>query len=204
VPPIRRVTGVAPVTPNRWGQVWPHGSALTGRRAAPTRLWPWQARFRGPDGIQRPAPVTFDSKLDADAWLASQTRDSAVAVWAPPRSGVPVSARCAFGTTQTPWLERPRPEASTRALYRDLLDDLILPTLGDIYLDKDHANDGADVARPARDKTPTRRAHAYSLLRPYALPRSRRDHQRQPLPHSRRRAARKVHESRPATLPELR
>ena len=29
----------------------------------------WQARYKGPDGIDRPAPRTFDSKTSAERWL---------------------------------------------------------------------------------------------------------------------------------------
>jgi hypothetical protein len=29
----------------------------------------WQARYRGPDGIERPAPHTFESKTSAERWL---------------------------------------------------------------------------------------------------------------------------------------
>jgi hypothetical protein len=30
----------------------------------------WQARYKGPDGIDCPAGCTFDSKADAERWLA--------------------------------------------------------------------------------------------------------------------------------------
>jgi hypothetical protein len=29
----------------------------------------WQARYKGPDGIDRPAPRTFAGKADAERWL---------------------------------------------------------------------------------------------------------------------------------------
>jgi hypothetical protein len=29
----------------------------------------WQARYKGPDGIDRPAPQTFARKVDAEKWL---------------------------------------------------------------------------------------------------------------------------------------
>jgi hypothetical protein len=29
----------------------------------------YQARYRGPDGIDRPAPVTFGTKSEAEVWL---------------------------------------------------------------------------------------------------------------------------------------
>ena len=54
------------------------GVGMARKRAAgtgATRKLPsgrWQARFRGPDGMMRPAPVTFDTKMDASAWLSAQ------------------------------------------------------------------------------------------------------------------------------------
>jgi hypothetical protein len=30
----------------------------------------YQARYRGPDGMDRPAPSTFATKTDAERWLA--------------------------------------------------------------------------------------------------------------------------------------
>ena len=35
----------------------------------------YQARFTFPDGVRRPAPVTFQTKRDANAWLAQQNAD---------------------------------------------------------------------------------------------------------------------------------
>jgi hypothetical protein len=32
----------------------------------------WQARYAGPDGIDRPAPETFATKTDAEVWLTPQ------------------------------------------------------------------------------------------------------------------------------------
>lgn len=32
----------------------------------------YQARYLGPDGIDRPAPETFRTKRDADDWLADR------------------------------------------------------------------------------------------------------------------------------------
>ena len=40
-------------------------------RQLPSRRW--QAKFPGPDGVARPAPQTFDTKMDADAWIYSSS-----------------------------------------------------------------------------------------------------------------------------------
>jgi len=165
---IRRVTRRPPVTPNRWGKYGRTEAHLRGGAAAPIDSGRWQRASRAGRQSSGQRAGHLRQQARADAWLASQTRDVGRGVWAP-RSGVPVSARCAFGTTQT-LARRPRPEASTRALYRDLLDDLILPTLATTTSDKIHANDGADVARPAREQTPPGERTPTRCCGPYALP----------------------------------
>src|SRR5947209_328658 len=43
----------------------------------------YQARYTGPDEIVRRAPVTFDAKMDAEAWLATMRADIVREVWNP-------------------------------------------------------------------------------------------------------------------------
>src|SRR5262245_35767186 len=94
-----------------------------------------QARYTGPDGRTYSAPVTFDSKQYADAWLARVSADVQTGRWQPPRE---------FRGEQTP----PPTSASyakaglagrdlaglTRGLYGALLDQHILPAFGDMPL----------------------------------------------------------------------
>lgn len=47
----------------------------------------WQARYRGPDGIERTAPVTFTTRTDADTWLATTQADIARDHWRAPERG---------------------------------------------------------------------------------------------------------------------
>jgi integrase len=124
----------------------------------------WQARFRGGDDVLRPAPVTFDSKLDAAAWLRGQAADLERGVWqAPVRAGA--STATTLEDYAHGWLEGRDLKPRTRLLYAELLSTLILPALGRHRLDKItpamvrawHATLDPDA--------PTRRAHAYSLLR---------------------------------------
>lgn len=111
----------------------------------------------------RPAPFTFDTKTDADAWLKAQTRDVDRGVWAPPEQRTRRALRLReYAAT---WLADRELKPSTRALYRDLLDVLILPDLGDVYLDKLTPTTVRAWHAKSNGKTPTRRAHAYSLLR---------------------------------------
>jgi hypothetical protein len=46
-----------------------------------------QARYKGPDGIDRPAPHTFDSKASADRWLTLQEAEIIRGDWIDPDAG---------------------------------------------------------------------------------------------------------------------
>lgn len=124
----------------------------------------WQARFRGPDGTLRPAPVTFDTKLDANAWLAAQAGDVQRGLWAPPeqRQASPRQTVKQYATT---WLASRELKPRTRALYRDLFEDLIEPGLGDAALDRVTPTTVRNWYATLNANKPTRRAHAYALLR---------------------------------------
>lgn len=122
----------------------------------------WQAKIRGTDGVLYPAPSTFETKLDGDRWLAAQARDLARDQWQPP------VARAATGTLtdySTQWLVRRDLKPSTRELYRDLLDKVILPDLGHLSLDRLQVGKVADWYAGLDASRPTKRAHAYGLLR---------------------------------------
>src|SRR4051794_23511890 len=96
----------------------------------------WQAHFRSPEtGQLVPAPTTFETRFDADAWLMGQVRDVDRGSWAPPersneRHGVRVRD---YSET---WLRQRELRPSTRANYRRLLDAHLLPAFGDTYIDK--------------------------------------------------------------------
>jgi hypothetical protein len=47
----------------------------------------WQARYRGPDGIDRPAPRTFDSKTSAERWLTLTEAEIIHGDWTDPEAG---------------------------------------------------------------------------------------------------------------------
>jgi len=88
----------------------------------------WQARYRQHDHTLKSAPVTFDTKLDASAWLADYVEGAVVADHKQPD---PTLAEYA-----TTWLASRELKPRTRAHYRDLLDDLIEPTLGTLRLSR--------------------------------------------------------------------
>lgn len=120
----------------------------------------WQAAYTGPDGNRHKAPRTYAVEDDAIGWLNGERRKIELDTWG--------AAERSDGITLTKyskrWLEQRRLRPRTEQLYRSLLDRLILPDLGATKLVKLtparvrewHAGLGTD--------TPTRNAHAYSLL----------------------------------------
>lgn len=122
----------------------------------------WQARFLGPDGVMRPAPTTFDTKLDADGWLTRQAREVARGVWTVPEAKQKVGSLREYAEG---WLEGRDLTPRTRLLYRGILDSTILPAVGTVPLDR-FSPTSVRTWYDALDKDkPTARAHAYSLLR---------------------------------------
>ena len=77
----------------------------------------WQARYKGPDGIDRPAPHTFGSKTSAERWLTLTEAEVIRGDWANPDAG-----RVLFGQYARDWIdERPGLRPKTVQLYRYLL-----------------------------------------------------------------------------------
>jgi integrase len=124
----------------------------------------WQARFRGPDGVMRPAAVTFDTRLDADAWLKAQAFDVDRGLWSAPegRQSAPQQTIKQYATA---WLATRELKPSTRALYRDLLEQVVTPGLGDVPVARLAPASVRNWYASLDPTRPTRRAHAYSLLR---------------------------------------
>lgn len=122
----------------------------------------WQARFRGEDGVMRSAGQTFDTKLDASTWLASQVRDVDRGIWQPP------GEKAVTGTVRSyaeAWLAGRDLKPRTVQQYRQLLDRMILPALGDVALDKLSPTTVRNWHASLDPERATWRAHAYSLLR---------------------------------------
>ena len=125
----------------------------------------WQARYPGPDGRDRAAPSTFGSKTDAARFLAATEVDMGRGVWLDPlQSGVTLR------DYSQAWLAdrtvRGRPLAiRTRETYQHSLDRWILPSLGQLPLDRItpaavrrwHAQTSASTG-------PTATRQAYALL----------------------------------------
>jgi integrase len=126
----------------------------------------WQAFYTDPDTALHYAPSTFETKMDAEAWLVDERRLIASGGWAPPEQRLQLQTLSpTLAAYVAPWLADRTLKPRTRDHYEHLLDRLILPTLGDkplkaltpIVIRGWHAELGS--------KTPTLRAHAYGLLR---------------------------------------
>ncbi|MDX2731504.1 tyrosine recombinase XerC [Streptomyces sp. PA03-2a] len=91
----------------------------------------YQARYLGPDGIDRPAPHTFETRRDADDWLAEQQTDVRRGDWQTPDAGA-----VNFKDYALQWVKERRLSATTDELYRRLLRLHILPTFEDLDLDE--------------------------------------------------------------------
>ncbi|MFJ5294022.1 tyrosine-type recombinase/integrase [Streptomyces sp. NPDC088348] len=122
----------------------------------------YQARYRGPDGLDRPAPETFRTKRDADDWLADMQTELRQGDWRDPDA-----AKVPFQKYAEAWVaERPL-ALSTAELYGILVRVHLVPTFGRLAI--------ADIT-PAAVRTwrrarldagvgPTTVAKAYALLR---------------------------------------
>lgn len=96
----------------------------------------WQARLPGPGGELLPGRQTFATKAEASRYLATMETDMARGQWVDPRG-----SSVLLSDYSVAWLQertvRGRPLApGTTDTYRHSLEMWILPTLGDLPLDK--------------------------------------------------------------------
>lgn len=129
----------------------------------------WQAWYRY-EGQPYTAPDTFDTKMDAEAWLVDERRLLASGDWTPPKARLE-AARAAkteavtFEDYARAWLAHRTLKPRTREHYAKLLAEHLVPIFGPLPLASItpavvrvwHAGMGED--------RPTTRAHAYGLLR---------------------------------------
>ncbi|PPF73387.1 site-specific integrase [Pseudoclavibacter sp. Z016] len=149
----------------------------------------WQARYPDPSSTAQdgrsPAPETFPTKAEADAWLAQRRTEMSQGSWFSSTKG-----KQSLSTYAAKWLAnggtRGELKDSTRALYADLLRRHIDPTIGkrpiasidpetvtEWYskLGKELSKAAAAPRKNAKDTSPrkatgtTRQAQAYRLLR---------------------------------------
>jgi integrase len=83
----------------------------------------WQARYPGPDGIDRPAPETFATKTDAEVWLTLKEVEIRRGEWIDPDAGAVLVTD--YGVA---WIEeRPGLRPKTILIYKGLLRSHIAP-----------------------------------------------------------------------------
>ncbi len=123
----------------------------------------WQAAYSGPDTAVYKAPDTFATKLDAEAWLTDRRREIDREAWSPP--GAPAASGRTLAEYAEPWLAQRTLKPRTRAHYDQLLRNLILPAFGPSTLASITSAKVREWHAGLGNRTPTLRAHAYSLLR---------------------------------------
>ncbi|BDY31387.1 tyrosine-type recombinase/integrase [Mycolicibacterium mageritense] len=134
----------------------------------------YQAAYTGPDGIVYRAPTTFAAKIDAEAWLVDRRREIDRELWSPPATAEQKKAakrkRISFADYATKWVDsrlvkgqplKPR----TKAHYAKILEHHLNPTFGSKAVATITRESVDSWYRKLDPKTPTIRAHAYSLLR---------------------------------------
>jgi integrase len=122
----------------------------------------YQANYTGPDTRLHTAPSTFDTREDAEAWLTDVRRQISRGEWSVKRTTNKVLTLAAYSDL---WLEGRTLKPRTRAHYRSLLDQHILPTFGDQSLRAIDSDDIRDWWVTMGASRPTLRSHAYGLLR---------------------------------------
>ena len=90
----------------------------------------WQASYPNPlDRARRVnAPTTFAKEHVADAWLNDERRSIEMGTWKDPSQRV--IALATLNEYGREWLEHHPIKESTRAVYRDRLEDQVYPYLG--------------------------------------------------------------------------
>jgi integrase len=126
----------------------------------------YQASYRGPDLHRHNAWTTFQSKQDAEAWLAAEHKLIATGTWLPPAGREDAHrTQLTFGTYSAAWLRDRDLKPRTRQHYRSLLDRQILPTFEHVALTAIAPESVRAWHALLGASRPTLRAHAYGLLR---------------------------------------
>ncbi|HEU0191744.1 MAG TPA: tyrosine-type recombinase/integrase [Mycobacterium sp.] len=120
----------------------------------------WQAGYIGPDGALHYAPHTFSAEIDAEGWLAAERRKIDLGTWGAVERGDGITLR-AYADK---WIEQRHLRPRTEQLYKSMLERLILPDLGDVKLAVLTPVKVREWHTALGTETPTRNAHAYSLL----------------------------------------
>ncbi|WP_338538169.1 site-specific integrase [Janibacter terrae] len=130
------------------------------------------SRTGKPSPLTHAAPHTFDTVLDAEAWLVDERRLISSGTWTPPVARLNAARAAAqaredgtFSRYARGWLDgRHDLRASTRESYTTALNRHLLPYFGDMPIDEITVKDVRAWFNGYGTKTPTARAHAYQVL----------------------------------------
>jgi len=161
-----------------------------------------RAMYYGPDGLRHTAPTTFQTQQDARGWLSLQQADIIREKWSPPKA--PKAQAMTLREYAETWLVHRTLKPRTREHYDQLLRSLILPKLGDVSLPSLTPTVVRTWHAEMNTKTPTMRAHAYSLLRTITRTAVAEDLiAASPCTVPGAGSSKRVHKVKPATLPEI-
>jgi integrase len=128
----------------------------------------YQASYIGPDLQLHKATSTFETLMDARAWILDERRAIDAGTWMPPGSRNQIVEPEQLPTLENyaaAWLADRPLKPRTRYLYQGQLDHILIPDLGHMML-TDITPLTVRQWYAALDPTmPTRRAQAYALLR---------------------------------------
>ena len=119
----------------------------------------FQARYTAPGGAVRTAPMTFETKGDAETWLSTVRADLVRGAW------LPADADTTFGTYAKTWLAHRTLKPRTREHYQRLLDRSILPTFKNTPMRRISPTLVREWYATLNPQAPTERAHTYGLLK---------------------------------------
>ncbi|MFC4495818.1 tyrosine-type recombinase/integrase [Streptomyces ovatisporus] len=122
----------------------------------------WTASYLDPEGMERRAPQTFETKTDAEVWLSQVEADLSRGNWQDPDAGA-----VNFEVYASQWVLERGLSPTTAELYRRLLRLHILPTFGDLDLDEITSPRVRTwrTERLTTTEAPTTVAKAYRLLK---------------------------------------
>ena len=172
----------------------------------------YQAAYIGPDQQLHKATTTYETKLDAEGWLAAEFRLIEVDDWTPPvvRNRLKYAKGITLAEFAPGWLashrrrdDQPLKER-TREHYGKLLERRILPHLGDIpmrALTEDRVWEWVHTELPG--VTPVANAHSYALLTEILKSAARKDPAIRPPRIAGASKAKTKHKADPATRAEL-
>ncbi|HRC40926.1 MAG TPA: N-terminal phage integrase SAM-like domain-containing protein, partial [Tetrasphaera sp.] len=132
----------------------------------------YRARYTGPDQALHNGPRTFQTRVDAEAWLADERRLISAGTWSSPAARQEARKRAeearlarVFEDYAHSWLDsRHDVRPSTRASYSASLTHHLVPWFGRTPVDEITSDDVRAWYASYGYRTPTARAHAYAVL----------------------------------------